>query len=84
MKQAVAGTLESNDVLMTVRENKGVEIEIESIVFAQFGNQIRKVIEETLKARNVENIYVHCADKGALDYTIKSRLISALDRLEAK
>ena len=34
MKQAVAGTLESNDVLMTVRENKGVEIEIESIVFS--------------------------------------------------
>lgn len=81
MKTAIAGTLESNDALITVKEFNGIKVEIESIVFAQFGKQITKVINDTLKELNVNNIYVHCADKGALDYTLKSRLITAIERL---
>jgi citrate lyase gamma subunit len=40
------------------------------------------VIERTLKDLNQEQIDVVCIDKGALDYTIKARLITALHRME--
>ena len=81
MKMASAGTMESNDCMMTVREYSGIRIEIESIVFKQFGKQIEKVIRDTLKEQNIHNIHVQCNDKGALDYTIKARLITAIQRM---
>ena len=81
---ASAGTMESNDCMMTIREHAGIHIEIESIVFKKFGKQIEKVIRETLKELNIENIFVQCNDKGALDYTIKARLITAIQRMGEK
>lgn len=81
LKYASAGTLESNDCLMTVTESKGIKIEIESIVFDQFGEQIEKVIKDTLKTMNINDLHVICKDKGALDYCIKARLITAIERL---
>ncbi len=82
MKVGVAGSLESNDVVMTVSESDRLEIEIDSIVKEYFGDRILKVIEDTLKARNISKIKVKCSDKGALDYTIQSRLITAIERME--
>jgi citrate lyase subunit gamma (acyl carrier protein) len=84
MKIASAGTMESNDCIITVKEQKGLKINIESIVFDQFGDQIKKVIEDTLKDLHIENLGVDCKDKGALDYCIKARLITAINRLEHK
>ena len=81
MKIASCGTMESNDCLMTVKENDALEIVIESIVFEQFGDQILRVIEETLKQLGIKDIYVLCQDKGALDYTIKARLATAVQRM---
>jgi citrate lyase subunit gamma (acyl carrier protein) len=82
MKFATAGTMESNDCLITVKPHDRMEILIESIVYKQFKNQIEKVIRETLLASKIELIHVHIQDKGALDYTIKARLLTALSRLE--
>ncbi|HBG33394.1 MAG: citrate lyase acyl carrier protein [Tenericutes bacterium GWD2_38_27] len=84
MKIASAGTMESNDCMMTVREHAGIQIEIESIVLKQFGKQIEYVIRETLKELNIENIFVQCNDKGALDYTVKARLVTAIQRMGEK
>lgn len=81
MKIATAGTLESNDCLMTVQSHQGIKIDIESIVYDQFGDQIEKVIRETLSELKITNIHVMCKDKGALDYCIKARLITAIKRL---
>lgn len=81
MKIASCGTMESNDCLMTVKENDALEIVIESIVFEQFGDQILRVIEETLEQLGIKNIYVLCQDKGALDYTIRARLATAVQRM---
>jgi len=75
-----AGSLESSDCLITISDSDKLEIIIESVVFAQFGDQIKEVITNTLKEHNITNILVICADKGALDYTIKSRLETALKR----
>ena len=78
--KASAGTYESSDCNITVQKNDETLINIESIVMEQFGDQIKEVIVQTLTKYNLSNIKVDCFDKGALDYTIKSRLETALKR----
>lgn len=79
MKTA-AGSLESSDCLITISDSDTLEIVIESVVFKQFGDEILKVITDTLKEHKIEKLKVLCQDKGALDYTIKSRLETAILR----
>jgi citrate lyase subunit gamma (acyl carrier protein) len=79
MKTA-AGSLESSDCLITISDSETLEIVIESVVFKQFGDEILKVITNTLIEQKVDKIKVLCQDKGALDYTIKSRLETAILR----
>lgn len=81
MRIASAGTFESNDCKITVKENTNLTIDITSIVYDQFKDQIEKVIKDTLKELNISKIYVSCNDKGALDYTIKARLLTAIKRM---
>ena len=75
-----AGSLESSDCLITISDSDKLEIVIESVVFEQFGDQIQKVIQNTLKEHNICKMHVLCLDKGALDFTIKSRLETAIKR----
>ena len=75
-----AGSLESSDCLITISDSDTLEIQIESVVFAQFGDQIKEVLLSTLKEQGITKMHVVCLDKGALDYTIKSRLETALKR----
>lgn len=82
-KIAKSGTQESNDILIMVAPNdNGIELELESIVMEQFGDQIKKVIIEKLSEMKVENIKVKAQDKGALDYTIKARVETAVNRAQ--
>ena len=82
IKTGSAGTLESSDVLITVRSNngRGVQITLSSTVEKQFGKQIRLVVLETLKQLNVTEAAVDIQDKGALDCAIQARLIAAVHR----
>lgn len=82
VKNSVAGTLESNDirVMVMANDNSGIEIELDSVVEKQFGKQIRKVIIETLESLQIDNVKIIAVDKGALDYTIKSRVACAVYR----
>ena len=82
MKIGICGSLESNDALITVKPSDKQEIIIKSVVYDFFHEQIEKVIKDTLKELNKENLSVHCEDKGALDYTIRARLITAINRME--
>lgn len=84
MKRGIAGTLESNDVLITVKGSDGLNVTLNSIVYDFFHTRIEKVIYDTLKELGVEKIDVVCEDKGALDCTIKARLITAIRRMEDK
>jgi citrate lyase subunit gamma (acyl carrier protein) len=79
---SIAGTLESSDIQIIIepKDNSGIDVELKSSVEKQFGKQIRKVIEETLKALGVENARVIANDKGALDCTIKARVQCAAYR----
>lgn len=78
-KLAQAGTIESNDCLITVSPSDKVEIEIDSIVFEKFGEAIYDTILGLLDAEDVV-CKVSIVDKGAYDYTVRARLITALRR----
>ena len=81
-----AGSLESSDCLVTVKDisETNNKIVIESIVFDQFGDQIYTVINDVLTSNNLNSIELICQDKGALDYTIKARTLTALKRLRGE
>ncbi|MGL5067785.1 MAG: citrate lyase acyl carrier protein [Sarcina sp.] len=81
IKNASAGTIESSDIMIVVfPSDNGVEIELNSSVEKQFGEQIRKVIAETLKELNVSSVTIRATDKGALDCVIKARVQTAIAR----
>ena len=84
MKRGIAGSLESNDALITVKESDRLTVTVKSIVYDFFGAQIEKVIRDTLKEAGVTEIEVVCEDKGAYDYTIRARLLTAVARMEAE
>ena len=77
-----AGTLESNDISIRLEPNDEniIKISLESIVEKQYGKQIKKVIEDTLRKLNIENAVVNAVDKGALDCVIKARIETAVMR----
>lgn len=82
LKPAKAGTMESNDIYIMVMPNEegGIELELDSIVMKQFGEEIERVIRETLKELNVKDVKIKAQDKGALNYTIKARVETAIKR----
>lgn len=86
IKNAVAGTLESGDIQVQIapNENNGLHINLESSVAFQFGEQIKKVITETLVDLGIDNALVQANDKGALDCTIRARVTAAAVRATGK
>ncbi|MFX0548424.1 citrate lyase acyl carrier protein [Hathewaya histolytica] len=85
LKPAKAGTMESNDIYIMIMPNEygGIELQLESIVMKQFGEEIERVIRETLKELDVKDAIVKAQDKGALNYTIKARVETAIKRARA-
>ena len=51
---AVAGTLESSDVYVKVEPCERLEIEIESVVYNQFAQQIEQSVREVTRELDVE------------------------------
>lgn len=81
-KIGVAGTMESNDIMITLvpADVGGINIDLTSNVYQQFGKQITAVIKETLIFYGIENASVVAVDKGALDCTIRARTATAVMR----
>ena len=81
MKPSQAGTLESGDIFIQVfpADTEGIEIELDSTVAYQFGEQIKKVILETASELGLERAYIEAVDKGALDCTIHARTRAAIE-----
>lgn len=83
LRPAQAGTLESNDIMITVAPGEaggGVVLELDSLVMAQYGAVIRQTISDTVSAQGVADVYIKAVDRGALDCTIRARLLAALAR----
>ncbi len=84
IKNAVAGTLESGDIMVQIAPGEGLQVELQSSVSAQFGRQIKALIAETLTGLGIDNAYVKATDKGALDCTIRARVTAAAVRATGK
>jgi citrate lyase subunit gamma (acyl carrier protein) len=79
--KAIAGTLESSDIQIIIEPNtSGIEIELESAVFAQYEEDILRVIKDSLEEIGVAAAKVYANDKGAIDPVIKSRVQTAAYR----
>lgn len=86
-KTAQAGTIESNDAIVTIAPGdagSGVNIEIDSSVMFQYGDAIKKVIHDTLSEQDVSDVFVKVVDRGALDCTIRARVLAALVRADVE
>lgn len=79
-KPARAGSAESNDILVIISPSDELKIDVSSEVSLQYGSEIKRVIEEKLAEMEVENAQVKVEDKGALDFTIRARVESAVLR----
>ena len=57
---ATAGTMESNDIMVTLEpaQSGGIQISLTSNVLQQFGRQIEAVIRDTLTHYGIENAEV--------------------------
>lgn len=81
VREAIAGTLESNDVFVRVSPtDKGLNIQVQSIVLGQFGAQIEQAARQTAQMLGVQNAVLSLDDRGAIDCTIRARVETALLR----
>ena len=79
-RPAKAGSLESNDILIQLYPDEQRSIELESPVKQQFGAAILKVINDTLDELGVGSVRVIARDRGALDFAIRARVRTAVQR----
>lgn len=80
VRNASAGTMESSDVYVEIEPAASLEIQLESVVKEQFGEDIRRVVGEVLAECGVENARVRVVDRGALDCVIRARVETAVVR----
>ena len=81
VRHAHAGTLESSDVYVELApRDEGIELELESAVLNQFGDEIRAAVLETLSEQDIDRAWVRLVDKGALDCVIRARVETAVQR----
>jgi citrate lyase subunit gamma (acyl carrier protein) len=82
-KAAQAGSLESNDILISIEAGKpetGINIKLESPAKKQFGDKIKAEITEIVNKFQLTDIMINAVDKGALGYCIKARTETAIKR----
>ena len=79
---AIVGTLESSDIQISIMPNpdKGLEIQLQSIVKTQYGDAILATITEVLESFGITDAIVDVVDRGALDWVIRSRMQAACCR----
>ena len=78
---ALAGTLESSDVQVSVEPSEnGIELMLTSSVISQFGKQIKATVLDTLADLGITDIKITMIDQGALDTTIRARVQCAVYR----
>lgn len=84
-EKAWAGTMESSDIYVEVAPlaaGSGIDLTVNSVVYAQFGDAIEATILDTLKALDIDDMKVVANDRGAVDCTIRARVETAVCRLK--
>lgn len=84
-RMAAAGSADSNDILITLEPSEnGFEMEFSSTVNKLYGKQIQEVIRRTIDDLGLTDVKVTAQDHGALDYTIRARVKTAIYRAVAE
>ena len=80
--EAVAGTLESGDVMVRITplDKPVIDLQINSSVEKQFGEAIRSTVLDILLRHQVNGVQLTIDDKGALDCILRARLETVLIR----
>ncbi len=79
-KAAKAGSLESNDLMIMIEPSDKLDITLNSVVKEQYGDKILKAINQVLDEEGVTKANIVIEDKGALDFTIRARMRTAIER----
>ncbi len=78
---AVAGTLESSDIMITVLPGtEGIRLSLTSSVEQYYGDAIRETMRAVLQEYGIDHAEVEAVDHGALDCTIRARMTTAIRR----
>jgi len=79
---AVAGTLESGDVMLRIHPlaTQEIDLQINSSVEKQFGAAIRATLLDVLARYDIRGVQLNVDDKGALDCILRARLEALLAR----
>lgn len=80
IRSASAGTMESSDAYVEIEPAEALEVQLESVVQEQFGDEIRAVVGEVLAQCGVERATVRVIDRGALECVIRARVETAIVR----
>ncbi|NHJ49975.1 MAG: citrate lyase acyl carrier protein [Asgard group archaeon] len=83
IRTAQAGSLESQDILITIdpgKKDSGIIIDLDSPSKVQYGKQILEEIESIVTSMDISDVKIKAVDKGALGFTIKARTEVALQR----
>jgi citrate lyase subunit gamma (acyl carrier protein) len=83
LREAKAGLDERGDVLVCLspaEENGGLHIDIESTLMSLFGDQIRASAAGVIEGYGLTDLRLTIRDQGALDYAIRARVQTAIER----
>lgn len=81
--EAQAGFQDKGDVVVRLKpgaDQTGICLDIESKVMSMFGEQIRASVLETIENNDLTDVHVSIRDQGALDYAIRARVQTAIER----
>lgn len=79
-KAAKAGSLESNDLMIMIEPSDKLDITLNSVVKEQYDDKILKAINQVLDEEGITKANIVIEDKGALDFTIRARMRTAIER----
>lgn len=84
LQPSQAGTLESGDIQIFLSPAAdaaaGISIHLTSPVLKKFGQAIRSVLTQELTQAGLTQVEVTANDRGALDCTIRARILTAIER----
>jgi len=83
LREAKAGLDERGDVFVCIspaEENSGVQIDMESTIMSLFGDQIRASVLDVIEGYGLNDLKLTVRDRGALDYAIRARVQTAIER----
>ena len=80
LKSATAGTMESSDAYVEIEPAQTLNVDLESVVQLQFGEEICKVVRQVLQEHDVQKANVRVIDRGALECVIRARVETAILR----